>query len=471
MGITIVQKSDLAVPRPWAKKALVLGGGAVTGASFKAGGLKALNDYFGNFQVTDFDIFIGVSSGSLVAAPLAAGMSPEEIVRILDGTSRHYSMFAPWHFYFPNVAEAVSRPLTYAYEQLLHLPRVLLGMVGNWKSFAPRLMASTMRLVRQPTGENYELLFNTVTAMLTMRSGPTWLQMLPTGFFDNRPIERYLRHNIERNHLTNSFQVTQRARGKQLYICAMTLDGAKRVVFGPDERHDVTISEAVQASTALPVFYKPARIKGVDYVDGGVFETAPIDVAVEKGAELIVCYNPFRPVDNQVVLEYIRRQNRYVTKGRPLAASGFMTVLNQIFRSIFYNRLHVALAHYQQNPEFRGDIILIEPRTSDMAFFELNPLVYGNRVKATRLGFESVRHSIDEHFDEVATILAAYGIRMSRTTVEADAERLREAGRDAQQLQAVLEGRQTRRQTAAGTSTGAHGRSRRKRSPRRSPHP
>ena len=40
----------------------------------------------------------------------------------------------------------------------------------------------------------------------------------------------------------------------------------------------------MQASTALPLFYKPARIKGVDYVDGGVRRTANIDVAIEKGA-------------------------------------------------------------------------------------------------------------------------------------------------------------------------------------------
>ena len=70
----------------------------------------------------------------------------------------------------------------------------------------------------------------------------------------------------------------------ELYIVAMNLDTAERVVFGHDEDSSLTISEAVQASTALPGFYKPARIKGVDYVDGGVRRTANIDVAIEHGA-------------------------------------------------------------------------------------------------------------------------------------------------------------------------------------------
>ena len=80
----------------------------------------------------------------------------------------------------------------------------------------------------------------------------------------------------------------------------MNLDTAERAVFGHDEDATVTISEAVQASTALPGFYNPARIRGVDYVDGGVRRTANIDVAIEHGADLIICYNPFRPFSNRI---------------------------------------------------------------------------------------------------------------------------------------------------------------------------
>ena len=88
------------------------------------------------------------------------------------------------------------------------------------------------------------------------REFPFPLAYLPSGFFDNSSLERYLRHNIERRGLTNDFRALYRMRKTALYIVAMNLDTAERVVFGHDEDTTLTISEAVQASTALPGFYK-----------------------------------------------------------------------------------------------------------------------------------------------------------------------------------------------------------------------
>ncbi|MBI2344207.1 MAG: patatin-like phospholipase family protein [Deltaproteobacteria bacterium] len=441
MGITIVQKSDLTVVKPWAKKALILSGGAVTGGSFKTGGVKALNDFFANFTVNDFDIYVGVSSGSLLAVPLAAGLTPEEILRSLDGSSRHFLQLAPWHFYWPNYRECITRPVRWCFDALGFLPRAAWNLLKGWRESSPELVSRLWRVIQAPTTHHYTELWNLVTSMVTLPTdGPSWLQLLPTGLFDNAPIERYLRRNIERNHLTNNFQVVEQLRQKQLYICAMTLDGANRVVFGPDECHDVTISEAVQASTAMPVFYKPARIRGIDYVDGGCFETAHIDVSVAKGAELIVCYNPFRPVENTVFWEYIQRDHRYVTHGRPLSTNGISAVLNQIFRAIFHTRLHQTIRNYRQSETFKGDIILIEPYASDMAFFELNPFIYRHRIKAARIGFESVRNSIDKRYAEIEAILKSYGIALTRQKIEADSTQLDHAGKNSVAMQKILEG-------------------------------
>src|ERR1041385_6716176 len=146
--------------------------------------------------------------------------------------------------------------------------------------------------------------------------------------------------------MTNDFRVLYRLRQIELYIVAMNLDTAERVVFGHDEDSSVTISESVQASTALPGFYKPARIKGVDYVDGGVRRTANIDVAIEHGADLVICYNPFRPFHNRV-----RRVNgkngEYTIEGQLLADSGLLTVINQVFRTLLHSRLQYGLRPYQ----------------------------------------------------------------------------------------------------------------------------
>src|SRR5215217_5899623 len=66
------------------KTALVLGGGGFTGAVYEIGALRALDLLSVNRSVTDFDIFVGTSAGSFVAAMTANGVSPEEMMRVLD---------------------------------------------------------------------------------------------------------------------------------------------------------------------------------------------------------------------------------------------------------------------------------------------------------------------------------------------------------------------------------------------------
>ena len=407
MNITVVQKSNLKKVRKDAVKALVLAGGAVTGGAFEAGGVKALNDYFTNFKITDFDIFVGVSSGSLIAAPLVAGFSPESILKSFYGSSRRFSKLRRSHYYKLNVLDWITSSLSYL----------------------SKVMVSPFSYLTKG-----ELLL------------PPILSVLPSGIFDNSPIEEYFRKNIERNHLTNDFELTKRITGKSLYICATTLDDAKRVIFGPDEKNDVSISKAIQASTAMPGFYKPARIDGVDYVDGGVRETAHIDIAVKKGAQLIVCYNPFRPFNPSEIEKYLKRKKSGSLNHDHIAEKGMGAVILQMFRAFFHTRLHVTLDHFRNDPNFKGDIILIEPRSDDVDFYGLNPMYLSNRVDATRLGFESVRNSIDQQFGEVAKIFAAYGIKMSREGVEEEFEKLINPDVGEGEIRAVLETKKEKRE-------------------------
>ena len=251
---------------------------------------------------------------------------------------------------------------------------------------------------------------------------PSLMELLPSGIFDNTYIELYMRDNIRRNHLTNDFRLAEKASKKKLYISAMCLDGAKEVVFGPDEIHDVSISKAVQASTAMPGFYRPVLINGAYYVDGIVPKTANIDLMVRKGAELIICYNPFRPYENRTFLEGLGRRGK--KKSHSLTEEGIVMVLNQIFRTFFHTRLHGALEAIKKNPDFQGDVILIEPRADDAAFFSLNPFMLGHQIRAARLGFESVRNSIEEHYPRIRKILASYGIEMNRKNVELEYQKL-----------------------------------------------
>jgi NTE family protein len=415
MGITIIQKSDLSVRKPHAKIALVLAGGAVTGGAFKAGGLKALDDLLVNRKTTDFDVYVGLSAGAFLAAPLAAGISPAEMLQSLEGSSQKFSMFRSTDFYNPNFREFAEKPIRYFIDLATFLPGSILDFVAETPKLVENLRGPASDYVRRPTWTNLRKLFRPVArAIVATREFPFPLDYLPSGVFDNSALESYLRENIEGNQLSNDFKVLYRARRKELFIVAMNLDTAERVVFGHNENNSATISQAVQASTALPGFYKPARINGVDYLDGGVRRTANIDVALEHGAQLVICYNPFRPIYNRVIPRPSKDGRHYTFDGVPLASRGLLAVLNQVFRTLLHSRLQYGLREFQEDPSFRGDVIVIEPQESDLSSFRMNPLAFWERRWAAEHGYVSVTQSIERQFERVRQILESYGIQMTR---------------------------------------------------------
>src|SRR5262247_3238687 len=105
MGLTIVHKSDLSVRKRNPRVALVLAGGAVSGGAYKLGGLKALDDFLVNRKTTDFDIYVGLSAGAFLAAPLAGGITPPEMLRSLEGSSEELTQFGLLDFYQLNYRE------------------------------------------------------------------------------------------------------------------------------------------------------------------------------------------------------------------------------------------------------------------------------------------------------------------------------------------------------------------------------
>lgn len=425
MGLTIVQKSELGVRKHNSKIAIVLAGGAITGGAFKLGGIKALDDLLVNRKINDFDCYVGLSAGAVLAAPLAAGVTPAEMLKSLDGKSEEFSQFSPLDFYRPNFAEFVARPFNYAVDIATYLPGLLLDLGRHAPTMFSKLSTALADYLRGPSVENaWTMLEPIVEALEQCRGIPTVLDYIPSGFFDNSGIERYLRENLERGGISNDFRTLYQKTKRELYISAMNLDTAERVVFGHDEDASLTVSESVQASTALPGFYKPARLHGVDYVDGGVRRTANIDVAIEHGADLVICYNPFRPFSNRVRRKYVKELGKVVVEGRPLVDTGLLTVINQVFRTLLHSRLQYGLRQYQDDPNFTGDIIIIEPKESDLHFFQMSALAYWQRIVAAQYGYISVTQSIEQNYDLIKPILESYGIAITRKAVRATVDRL-----------------------------------------------
>src|SRR5438067_13369323 len=66
------------------KTALVLGGGGFTGGVYEIGALRALDLLSVNSSINDFDVYVGTSAGALVAAFAANGITPEQMMRVVN---------------------------------------------------------------------------------------------------------------------------------------------------------------------------------------------------------------------------------------------------------------------------------------------------------------------------------------------------------------------------------------------------
>ena len=133
---------------------------------------------------------------------------------------------------------------------------------------------------------------------------------------------------------------------------------------------------------------------------------------VKKRADLIICYNPFRPFVNTV-------SDQLTGELRSLGDMGFLSVLNQTFRTLLHTRLRVGLEKLKMDPSFKGDVIVIEPREQDARYFNINPIAFWDRTRAALLGFKSVRASLEQNYAKLVPLLRAYGM-------ETDLDALRE---------------------------------------------
>src|SRR5262249_24565447 len=117
---------------------------------------------------------------------------------------------------------------------------------------------------------------------------------MPAGFFSLAPLEAYVRESFSTKGLSNSFADCP----PELLVAAPATAGAapNGGVSGGALSRDTPISQAIAASAAIPGFFEPYRIDGRDYVDGDVGHTGHVDLAVERGASLVVVLNPAVPL-------------------------------------------------------------------------------------------------------------------------------------------------------------------------------
>jgi NTE family protein len=78
----------------------------------------------------------------------------------------------------------------------------------------------------------------------------------------------------------------------ELWIVAVRRRDSRRVVFGSPGAPAVDIGSAVAASCAIPAYFTPIQIDGVDYIDGGVHSPTNADLLAGCDLDLVVVSSP-----------------------------------------------------------------------------------------------------------------------------------------------------------------------------------
>jgi NTE family protein len=362
--------------RRQSKTALVLGGGGFTGGVYQIGALRALDLLSVNRSVNQFDVYVGTSAGSLIAALAANGVTPEQMMRVVNEQApMPFPSFDLGNLLRPNYGEMASKAV-----------RLPLHMLGVARSLA-RSIGS----------------FSAMDLILALGDA------LPSGLYSGAGIEEYLREVLSQDGRVDDFRLLER----ELYLAATDLDTCERIVLGAEGWDDIPISSAVRASTALPMIYAPYRVRERELVDGGIVSTTNLDIAVEAGAKFIVVVNPLVPYVNDFSKSI---PTLFGTRARRISDMGFPKIGYQTFKLLAYQRLHEMAGHWKER--YPGvDIVLIEPEADDELMFQTNILNYASRVDVARHGFQSVTVKLAKDYDELRAVCRRHGIEISATRV------------------------------------------------------
>jgi hypothetical protein len=186
VGLTLIRKSDAGVRKRNPRIAVVLAGGAMSGGAFKVGGLKALDDFFVDRRITDLDIYVGLSAGSILAASLASGITPDEMIGVLDGSSERFDQLRPVDFYNPNFREFAARPAKFLYDLFTYLPSVGIDLARGIPGLPEAVGPAVGRFLQEPTYTRFELMImHLLEHVSPKREVPALTNHVPSGFFDN----------------------------------------------------------------------------------------------------------------------------------------------------------------------------------------------------------------------------------------------------------------------------------------------
>jgi predicted acylesterase/phospholipase RssA len=346
---------------------LALAGGGPAGAVYEIGALRALDEAIDGAEFNDLDVYVGVSAGAFVASTLANHLTPTQLCRAIVKQQPGEHPFVSETLFAPAFREMLKRSAS--------VPRLTFEAVRDY--------------ILNPLDES---LFGSLSRLT---------RALPVGVFDNHRLADYVEKILSIKGRTNDF----RELDCQLILVAADLDSGQAVRFGQDGLDNIPISQAVQASTALPGLYPPVEIEGRHYVDGVLLKTMHGSVALEAGVSLLFCLNPLVPVDTaEAVAEGVMRRGKLIDRGLP-------TVLSQSLRTMIRSRLGTGLAAYDTTfPD--ADVVLFEPPSDDYEMFFTNVFSFTSRRMVCEHAYDSTRAQLLARREAIEPVLEKHGLRL-----------------------------------------------------------
>ncbi len=380
----------MTVPSPpgSVRTALCCCGGGVTGGMYEIGALAALDDFFAPpdpaagsaeggraFSVNDFDVYVGTSAGAFLATVLASGMRIRRLFRaILEDDE---SML-------PARRTDIFR---FDVRQGLGILRDLAGV----------LLSAAARSARRQFVMPGELVGDL-------------LDVLPAGIFSLRHYEKYLENFLKFHALPLRFTEVKR----ELYVTANDLDSGHRAIFGQGALADAPLAKAICASSAIPLFFEPVRYEGRDYIDGAVGKTAHADIALARGADLIVIVNPLVPFRNDPDREEMPTP---LVGAKHIRDKGLLAVYAQSGKMSTRTKLHQGIRRYRASHP-QATILVIEPREDEGDMFLHNPMSWESRRRMVRYGYESTARLLQEHRAEYEAAFGKHRVRVDATQLQ-----------------------------------------------------
>lgn len=346
---------------------IALAGGGPAGAVYELGALRALEEAIDGLDLNAAEVYVGVSAGAFVAASLANGQTASQLVRGLVSDEPGEQPFDPASFFRPAYREWARRGI-----QL------------------PALLAHALWQVSNAPGDE-----------TLMKSLVRFTRALPLGVFDNEPIRRQLVRTFAINGRTDDF----RKLARKLFVVSADLESGQPVIFGAEGWDHVPISRAVQASTAVPGLYPPVEIDGHLCVDGVLLKTLHASVALEHGADLLICINPLVPVD------VAQGETEGRLHGGALLRRGLPAILSQTFRTMIHSRMVVGMSGYgARYPD--ADVVLFEPRRDEYGLFFNNIFSFASRREVCQLAYAATRRDLRARRAQLTAALARHGLSL-----------------------------------------------------------